>query len=224
MASFPRCAALLRDGTPCVRTVAAGSEFCVHHVTLVDQHGEEALRRGDYPRRRRANVNVAPLEVEAETPVVNDNGSVSPARVRPALAAAAASLNEIQHALLDAALGATREYRVTRACSDCGKKERIPVNVPDVRSRVAAIELLLREGLGRPPQAEETLVPRLPATVAEVEALGWDELRALAAIHEPDLIRIEIASADREAEKRPPRGARRVRTRAERSCRDLTPI
>jgi hypothetical protein len=195
MASSPRCAAQLRDGTPCGRTVAAGSEFCVHHVKLVGQHGEEALRRGDYPRRRRAIVNVAPLEVEAETTVINDNGSVNPARVRPALAeAAAASLNEIQHALLDAALGATREYWVTHACRDCGKKERIPVSVPDVRSRVAAIELLLREGLGRPPQAEETSVPRLPATVAELEALGWDELRALAVIHEPDLIRLEIAS------------------------------
>jgi hypothetical protein len=195
MASFPRCAAQLRDGTPCGRTVAAGSEFCVHHVKLVEQHGEEALRRGDYPRLRNANVNVAPLEVEVETPVVNENGSVSPARVRPALAeAAAASLNELQHALLDAAVGSTREHWVTHACSDCGKKERIPVNVPDVRSRVAAIELLLREGLGRSPQAEETSAPHLPATAAEVEALGWDELRALAAIHEPDLIRLEIAS------------------------------
>jgi hypothetical protein len=103
MASFPRCVAQLRDGTACGRTVAAGFEFCVHHVTLVEQHGEEALRRGDYPRRRRANINVAPLEVEAETPVMNANGSVNPALVRPALAeAAAASLNEIQHALLDA--------------------------------------------------------------------------------------------------------------------------
>jgi hypothetical protein len=54
--------------------------------------------------------------------------------------------------------------------------------------------LLLREGLGLPPQAEETPVPRLPATVAELEALGWDELRALAAIYEPELIGLEIAS------------------------------
>jgi hypothetical protein len=195
MASFPRCAAQLRDGTPCGRTVAAGSDFCVHHLTLIEEHGEQALQRGEYPRRRRANVNVAPLEVETERPMVNENGSVSPARVRPALAeAAAASLNELQNALLDAALGAAREYWVTHACGDCGKKERIPVNVPDVRSRVAAIELLLREGLGRPPQAEETPLPRLPATVTELEALSWDELRALAAIHEPELIRLEIAS------------------------------
>ena len=87
---------------------------------------------------------------------------------------------------------------MTHACSDCGKKQRIPVNVPDVRSRVTAIELLLREGLGRPPQAEETPVPRLPATVAEAKALSWEELRVLAAIHEPDLIRLEIASLTEE--------------------------
>jgi hypothetical protein len=168
-------------------------------MKLVDKHGEEALLRGDYPRRRKANVSVVPLALEVERPMAIDDGSISPARVRPALAeAAAASLAEIQDSLLEAALGATREYWVTHACSDCGKKERIPVNVPDVRSRVAAIELLLREGLGRPPQAEDTPVPRLPATVAEVEALGWDELRALAAIHEPDLIRLEIASLTEE--------------------------
>jgi hypothetical protein len=38
----------------------------------------------------------------------------------------------------------------------------------------------------------------LPATVAKVEALSWDDLRALAAIHEPDLIRLEIASLSEE--------------------------
>jgi len=74
---------------------------------------------------------------------------------RPLAEAAAASLDDISSALLDAALGATREMWVTAACSDCGKKQRVEVKIPDVRSRVAAIELLLREGLGRPPQAEE---------------------------------------------------------------------
>jgi hypothetical protein len=52
---------------------------------------------------------------------------------------------------------------------------------PDVRARVAAIELLLREGLGRPAQAEEPpTLPRIPETKAEIEALGWEELKALA--------------------------------------------
>ena len=74
---------------------------------------------------------------------------------RPLAEAAAASLDDISSALLDAALGATREMWVTAARSDCGKKQRVEVKIPDVRSRIAAIELLLREGLGRPPQAEE---------------------------------------------------------------------
>jgi hypothetical protein len=51
--------------------------------------------------------------------------------------------------------------------------------VPDVRWRVAAIELLLREGLGRPPQAEEAASPRLPRTAEAVEKLGWDDMNAI---------------------------------------------
>jgi hypothetical protein len=46
---------------------------------------------------------------------------------------------------------------------------------------VAAIELLLREGLGRPAQAEEPpTLPLIPETKAEIEALGWEQLKALA--------------------------------------------
>ena len=82
-------------------------------------------------------------------------------------------------ALLDAALGATREMWVTTACSGCGKKQRVEVKIPDVRSRVAAIELLLREGLGRPPQAEEAASPRLPRTAEAVEKLGWGDMKLI---------------------------------------------
>ena len=46
---------------------------------------------------------------------------------------------------------------------------------------MAAIELLLREGLGRPPQAEETAAPKLPATAAAVTSMGWDDLQILGA-------------------------------------------
>ena len=84
------------------------------------------------------------------------NGAITPAEVRPLLAqATAASLDEIQAALLDAAVGATRENWTTFTCPDCGKKHRAQVQIPDVRARVGAIEVLLREGLGRPAQAEE---------------------------------------------------------------------
>jgi hypothetical protein len=54
--------------------------------------------------------------------------------------------------------------------------------MPDVRARVAAIELLLREGLGRAPLAEEPSVPRIPKTVEEVEALSWTEMQDIAAV------------------------------------------
>ena len=121
-----------------------------------------------------------PLVAEVETALASGNGHADPAQVRPRLAeAAAASLDDISTALLDAALGATREMWVTTACSGCGKKQRVEVKIPDVRSRVAAIELLLREGLGRPPQAEEAASPRLPRTAEAVEKLSWSDMKLI---------------------------------------------
>ena len=115
---------------------------------------------------------------------MSGNGHTDPAQVRPRLAeAAAASLDDISTALLDAALGATREMWVTTACGGCGKKQRVEVKIPDVRSRVAAIELLLREGLGRPPQADETASPRLPRTAEAVEKLSWSDMKMIFATH-----------------------------------------
>lgn len=112
---------------------------------------------------------------------------MSPSDVRPSLArAAAASLDEIQQALLDAALGAAREHWATFTCPDCGKKHRAQVSVPDVRSRVAAIELLLREGLGRPSQAEEPAVPQLPESVEAIRAMPWRDLQAVFALQFAD--------------------------------------
>jgi hypothetical protein len=125
-----------------------------------------------------------PLVAEVETALATGNGHTDPAQVCPRLAeAAAASLDEISSALLDAALGATREMWVTTACAGCGKKQRVEVKIPDVRSRVAAIELLLREGLGRPPQAEEAASPRLPRTAEAVEKLGWSDMKMIFATH-----------------------------------------
>jgi hypothetical protein len=116
-------------------------------------------------------------------PTNGSSHAVSPAGFRPALAeAAASSLGAIQQALLDAALGATREHWATFTCPDCGKKHRAEVSVPDVRARVAAIELLLREGLGRPAQAEEPLVSRLPDSVEAVQAMSWADPQVLIAM------------------------------------------
>jgi hypothetical protein len=109
-----------------------------------------------------------------------NGGAVTPAEVRPRLAQVTAdSVGEIQQALLDAALRATREHWTTFTCPDCGKKHRAQVQVADVRARVGAIEVLLREGLGRPPQSEEAPAPQLPASVEAVKSMPWDGMQGL---------------------------------------------
>ena len=177
--AFVQCEALLRSGTACRSAALTDSAFCSHHATLAEEIGEQRVRAGDLPRRGHSTVT-EPLVAEIETTLASGNGHTDPAQVRPRLAeAAAASLDDISTALLDAALGATREMWVTTACSGCGKKQRVEVKIPDVRSRVAAIELLLREGLGRPPQAEEAASPRLPRTAEAVEKLSWSDMKMI---------------------------------------------
>ena len=176
---FAQCEALLRSGTLCRSAAVTGSPFCSSHTTLVEEIGEQRVRSGDHARRRKTSTT-EPLVAEVRASPASGNGHADPAQVRPRLAeAAAGALDDIQAALLDAALGSVRPVWVTHSCRECGQKERIEVQVPDVRSRVAAIELLLREGLGRPPQAEEAASPRLPRTAEAVEKLGWDDLNAI---------------------------------------------
>jgi hypothetical protein len=137
--------------------------------------------------------------VTADGPVdeaepVSENGSRDPASVRPRLAETAAEgLEGIRKTLLDAATGAVRDHWITFECGECGARKRVEVPVPDVRARVAAIELLLREGLGRPPQAEEVPIPSMPANVAALEGMGWEEMQALFAATYVD----EIAAIQR---------------------------
>jgi hypothetical protein len=112
----------------------------------------------------------------------NGTAAIDPATVRPRLAEAAAEgLDGIRKTLLDAATGAVRDHWVTFECAECGTRRRVEVPVPDVRARVAAIELLLREGLGRPPQAEEAPAPRLPASADAVARMDWNEIQILGA-------------------------------------------
>ena len=190
MQAVPRCAAVLRDGRSCDRTVVEDSEFCVHHDRLLAEHGADALKQG-LPRRKQARSRWQPtiVAVSADESAVSTEGSASsdrrsadPSTVRPRLAEAAAeNIDDIRRTLLDAATSASKPAWVEFECTDCGNRKRVEVPIPDVRARVAAIELLLREGLGRPAQAEEPpTVPRIPETTAEIEALGWAELKALA--------------------------------------------
>jgi hypothetical protein len=90
-------------------------------------------------------------------------GCRHPAAVRPALAQAAADeLDTITAVLIDAATNTTRPVWTTPACPECGTQFRQEVHVPDHKARVAAVEVLLREGLGRPGQAEEPTQPTVP--------------------------------------------------------------
>jgi hypothetical protein len=177
----PRCSALRRDGLACGALASSpDATYCRHHERLVELHGEEAVRTGTYPKNRRKTE--IPVVVETE-PRTNGTVALTPAQVRPRLAeAAAGSADEIQQALLDAALGAVREHWASFQCPDCGRKHRAQVSVPDVRSRVAAIELLLREGLGRPAQAEEPRHATLPSTREGIEQLSWTDLQAVFAV------------------------------------------
>src|SRR3954467_8748137 len=67
MAASPRCAALLRNGQSCGRTVAAGSEFCVHHTNLLASVDAEAMKQGRTPEER--SPKKALLRVVAEPPL-----------------------------------------------------------------------------------------------------------------------------------------------------------
>jgi hypothetical protein len=192
----PRCAARLRDGQPCGRTVLAGSEFCGHHASLVEVHGSDTLKQG-LPRRRASAGTAPPKVITGSEPddaaLATENGSKDPATIRPRLAEAAAEgLEGIRKTLLDAATGAVRDHWITFECGECGSRKRIEVPVPDVRARVAAIELLLKEGLGRPPQAEEPRVSRVPDSVEAIHKMAWNEMQALFAaiyVHEIAAIR-----------------------------------
>jgi hypothetical protein len=168
----------------------------------VEKWGEERVLSGDYPgnaRRRASTLTVVPLEPESRPiPSVEANGVESgadPATIRPALAQlAAANLDGLQRALLDAALSATTTRWATVACEDCGARSRVELPVPDVRSRLQAIETLLAQGLGRPGQAEEQPTPRMPTSLAAVRSMSWEQMTLVFATQ--FATEIEAASED----------------------------
>jgi hypothetical protein len=79
--------------------------------------------------------------------------------------------------VLEAAGSATKPVWLTVECTGCGKRSRVQARVPDVRTSVSAIELLLCEGLDRPATAKEVPSPRMPANVAAPKAMGWEEMQ-----------------------------------------------
>jgi hypothetical protein len=194
MPAFPRCTALLRNGQPCGRTVEVDSEFCIHHAGLLEEVDAESLRQGRIPKKRALKEPALRVVEAAPEPTTATVKSADPASVRPSLAMAAAeNLDALTDSLLHAAASATKPAWITVECSECGERSRVEAPVPDVRARVAAIELLLREGLGRPATAEETHPLRLPATVAAVKDMSWVDIESLFAATYVD----EIAEAHR---------------------------
>ena len=60
MGPLIRCAARLRDGGSCNRTVVEGSEFGVHHQRLLKEQSPEEFKHG-LPRRKQAKATWRPL-------------------------------------------------------------------------------------------------------------------------------------------------------------------
>jgi hypothetical protein len=178
----PRCAARRRDGVPCGALASSPTAlFCRQHERLAEDHGEEAIRAGRYPRTRRPR-RIAPLKAKPKSEYpTNGSGVVTPAAVRPALAQAAADeVGTLTAVLMDAATNTTKPVWTTPACPECGTQFRQEVHVPDHKARVAAVEVLLREGLGRPAQAEEPTTPRLPETNIGIAAMSWADMQYFA--------------------------------------------
>jgi len=96
--------------------------------------------------------------------------------------------------LLEAAGSAVRPVWITVECEGCGKRSRVEAPVPDVRARVAAIELLLSQGLGRVATSEQPPVARMPASVEAVKEMSWDDMQHLfAAIYVDELAELQRA-------------------------------
>jgi hypothetical protein len=156
-------------------------DLCDHHARLAAEFGRDTVVNGDHTKKRSARQRM-PVIAEAEPIELTSHSSGRPSGVRPALALTAAEeVETIRRVLLEAATNTTRESWATCSCPECGKSFRQEISVPDHGARIKAVETLLREGLGRVGEAE-VAEPRMPTTVAEVEALSWKEMKFIFAI------------------------------------------
>jgi hypothetical protein len=161
--------------------VAAAGDLCEHHARLAAELGRETVVNGDHAKRRSARQRV-PVKAESKPVELASHRSGRPSSVRPALALTAAEeVETIRRVLLEAATNTTRESWATCSCPECGKSFRQEISVPDHGARIKAVETLLREGLGRVGEAE-VAEPRMPTSVAEVDALSWNEMKFIFAI------------------------------------------
>jgi hypothetical protein len=161
--------------------VSVDGDLCDHHARLAADLGRERAVNGDHARKRSARERIA-VKTESEPVELTSHGSGRPSSVRPALALTAAEeVETIRRVLLEAATNTTRESWATCTCPECGKSFRQEISVPDHGARIKAVETLLREGLGRVGEAE-VAEPRMPASVAEVEAMSWSDMKFIFAI------------------------------------------
>ena len=178
--TIPQCAARLRDGSPC-RSVPAHGDLCEHHARVAAELGRDTVLYGDHAKRRNARARI-PVDAESERLELRSPASDRPSAVRPALALTAAEeVETIRRVLLEAATSTSRQSWATCTCPECGKGFRQEISVPDHGARIKAVETLLREGLVRVGEAE-VAEPRMPASVAAVEALSWSEMKFIFAI------------------------------------------
>jgi hypothetical protein len=174
--------------------VSAAGDLCEHHARLAADLGRETVVNGEHAKRRSARQRI-PVVAETEPLELTSHTSARPSAVRPALALTAAEeVETIRRVLLEAATNTTRESWATCTCPECGKGFRQEISIPDHGARIKAVETLLREGLGRVGEAAGAPAVTLPRDQADVERLTWSQMKALAEIHEPDLIRLEVAS------------------------------
>jgi hypothetical protein len=153
--------------------VSTDGDLCEHHARLAAELGRERVVNGDHERERSARERIA-VKIESEPVELTSHGSGRPSSVRPPgpRAHGRRGSRTIRRVLLEAATNTTRESWATCSCPECGKSFRQEISVPDHGARIKAVETLLREGLGRVGEAE-VAEPRMPASVAEVEALSW---------------------------------------------------
>ena len=166
----------------------ASGDLCEHHARLAAKLGRDSVLSGEHLKRRDARERT-PVDAESEPLELRSHGSDRPSAVRPALALTAAEeVETIRRVLLEAATSTSRQTWATCTYPECGKGFRQEISVPDHGARIKAVETLLREGLGRVGEAD-VAEPRMPRTVAEVEALSWDEMKFIFAISYAQAIR-----------------------------------
>ena len=159
---------------------------------MTTELGRDTVVDGKQPKRRNARSRV-PVPAESEPLEPASSEPASPSAVRPALALTAAE--EVETIRREAATSTSRESWATCTCPDCGKSFRQEISVPDHGARIKAIETLLREGLGRVGEADVP-TPRMPTTVAEVEAMSWEEMKFVFALSHAQAISAFVERGD----------------------------